>query len=65
MTATPSAAPDLLRPGEVAHLFRVDVKTVWRWHAEGKIPADQIVTTPSGRSLYRGGYIRSLLGGAR
>ena len=64
--ARETAPSDLLNPGEVAALFRVDVKTVWRWRQDGRIPAEQTVTTPGGRYLYRGEYIRSLLnGGAR
>ena len=29
----------LLTPGEVAHLFRVDPKTVTRWAKEGRLPS--------------------------
>ena len=57
------APEELLYPGEVADLFRVDVKTVWRWRETGRIPAEHVVTTPGGRFLYRGAYIRSLLAG--
>ena len=64
MAREPAPAPsDLLRPGEVADLFHVYIRTVGRWRKAGRIPADQIVTTPGGRFRYRGAYIRSLLAG--
>ena len=63
MARQPEPPEELLYPGEVANLFRVDVKTVWRWRHTGRIPAEQTVTTPGGRFLYRGAYIRSLLAG--
>ena len=64
-TAPPDPPEELLYPGEVADLFRVDVKTVWRWRQDGRIPAEQTVTTPGGRYLYRAAYIRSLLNGGQ
>ena len=63
MARQPEPSEELLYPGEVADLFRVDVKTVWRWRETGRIPAEHVVTTPGGRFLYRGAYIRSLLAG--
>lgn len=39
-------APLLLKPAEVAALFRVDVKTVTRWANAGKLAS---VRTPGGR----------------
>jgi excisionase family DNA binding protein len=40
----------LLTPGEVARLFRVDVKTVRGWDASGKLKA---VKTPGGHRRFR------------
>jgi excisionase family DNA binding protein len=39
MIATPSSASNLLTPGEVAQMFRVNPKTVTRWARAGKISA--------------------------
>jgi excisionase family DNA binding protein len=53
--------PDsLMTPAEVAALFRVDVKTVARWAAAGRIPA---VRTPGGHRRYRWRHIEALLMG--
>jgi len=35
--STPNTTPDILTPGEVARLFRVDPKTVTRWANTGKL----------------------------
>ncbi|MER7127946.1 helix-turn-helix domain-containing protein [Streptosporangium saharense] len=40
----------MLTPGEVAHIFGVDPKTVNRWSLTGRIPS---VRTPSGQRRYR------------
>lgn len=40
---------DLLTPGEVAELLRVDVKTVARWAKEGRLAA---IRTPGGHRRY-------------
>ncbi|WP_281196840.1 BldC family transcriptional regulator [Microtetraspora niveoalba] len=45
-----TAADDLMTPGEVAVLFRVDPKTVGRWAAAGLIP---FIRTPGGHRRYR------------
>ncbi len=39
MIATPSPTTNLLTPGEVAQMFRVNPKTVTRWARAGKISA--------------------------
>ena len=44
-------------------MFRVEVSTVNRWARTGRIAAEQVVTTPTGRLRYRAPYIRSLLTG--
>jgi len=47
---------DLLTPGEVAALFRVDPKTVARWAAkgpDGEPPLLTSVRTPGGHHRYR------------
>lgn len=49
---------DLLTPGEVALLFRVDAKTVSRWCAKNKIPS---ITTPGGHHRIAFAYLRPLL----
>ncbi len=56
-----SVAPEdrLLKPAEVAALFRVDPKTVTRWAKQGRLSA---VTTPGGHRRYREVEIRALLG---
>lgn len=46
-TPTPD---DLLTPREVAALFRVDPKSVSRWHRQGRISA---ITTPGGHRRFR------------
>jgi excisionase family DNA binding protein len=49
---------DLLTPGEVAALFRVDAKTVSRWCEVGKIDS---ISTPGGHYRIRFSAIRALL----
>jgi len=41
--------PDLMTPGEVADLFKVDPKTVTRWAATRKLRS---VRTPGGHRRY-------------
>lgn len=52
------AAEDLLTPGEVAHLLRVDPETVLRWKKDGKLSS---VRTPGGHRRYPKGRISELL----
>jgi excisionase family DNA binding protein len=60
-----SAAPgsdrgdELLTPAEVAKLFRVDPKTVTRWHRAGKISA---IRTLGGHRRFYASEVRRLLG---
>lgn len=49
----------LLKPSEVAALFRVDPKTVTRWAKAGKLTA---VRTLGGHRRYRKSEVQSLLG---
>jgi excisionase family DNA binding protein len=49
----------LLKPGEVASLFRVDTKTLRGWANAGKITA---VRTRGGHRRYRESEVRALLG---
>jgi len=49
---------NLLTPGEVAALFRVDPKTVTRWAASGRIRS---IRTPGGHRRFRKSEIRALL----
>lgn len=48
----------LLRPSEVATLFRVDPKTVARWAKAGRLPS---IRTPGGHRRFRESEIRALL----
>lgn len=48
----------LLKPGEVAGLFRVDAKTVLRWAKDGKLSK---VKTPGGHGRYRQSEVAALL----
>jgi excisionase family DNA binding protein len=52
------AANELLTPGEVAVMFRVDPKTVTRWARAGKISA---VRTLGGHRRFRADEIRRIL----
>jgi excisionase family DNA binding protein len=63
MTATMAdtraqVAEQLLTPGEVASLFRVDPKTVTRWATSGRIGS---IRTPGGHRRFRESEVRSLL----
>lgn len=48
----------LLTPGEVASLFRVDPKTVTRWATAGRIGS---IRTPGGHRRFRESEVRALL----
>lgn len=48
----------LMTPAEVAHLFRVDPKTVTRWAAAGRIGS---IRTPGGHRRFRESEVRALL----
>lgn len=48
----------MLTPGEVAAIFRVDVKTVTRWASEGRLRS---VRTPGAHRRYYESDIRALL----
>jgi len=51
-------AEQLLTPGEVAALFRVDPKTVTRWASAGRIGS---IRTPGGHRRFRETEVRALL----
>ncbi|MER7131690.1 BldC family transcriptional regulator [Streptosporangium saharense] len=53
-------AERLLTPGEVAHIFGVDPKTVNRWSLTGRIPS---LKTPGGQRRYRETDVNALLNG--
>ncbi|MGC5012598.1 BldC family transcriptional regulator [Streptosporangium sp. DT93] len=55
-----AAASDLLTPGEVARLFRVDPKTVTRWASAGRIAS---IRTPGGHRRFREADVKALLRG--
>jgi hypothetical protein len=61
---------DVLTPGEVAALFRVDPKTVTRWAHAGRFPQTDPITgepvvirTLGGHHRFRYGTIRRILAG--
>jgi excisionase family DNA binding protein len=54
----PMAGNELLTPGEVADMFRVNPKTVTRWARAGKITA---VRTLGGHRRFRASEIRQFL----
>lgn len=49
----------LLKPGEVAALFRVDVRTVARWAKRGQLGS---VRTPGGHRRFRESEVLALRG---
>ena len=49
---------NLLTPGEVAQMFRVDPKTVTRWAASGRIGS---IRTPGGHRRFRESEVKDLL----
>lgn len=53
----PSGEP-MLRSGEVARLFHVDLTTVGRWALEGRLPS---VRTPGGQYRYPAAQIYEIL----
>jgi excisionase family DNA binding protein len=53
---------DVLTPGEVAKLFRVDPKTVTRWAADGKLPG--AFRTPGGHRRFHRKDIVAFLEGS-
>jgi excisionase family DNA binding protein len=56
--STGSAQENLLTPGEVAILFRVDPKTVTRWAKAGKLTA---IRTLGGHRRYKESEVKKLL----
>lgn len=53
-----AAKPDLMTPGEVAAVFKVDPKTVTRWAKAGKISAFR---TLGGHRRYSAAEVQELL----
>jgi excisionase family DNA binding protein len=51
----------LMKPGEVAALFRVDSKTVTRWAAAGRLPS---IKTPGGQRRFARAVVLALLNGS-
>jgi len=54
------AADNIMTCGEVAELFRVNVKTVARWAKEGKLTS---IRTPGGHRRYLKSEVEALLRG--
>lgn len=54
----PAEPDELLTPAEVAAMFRVNPKTVTRWHRTGKVSA---IRTLGGHRRFRASEIRRLL----
>lgn len=55
---TQNGQEQLLTPGEVAAMFRVDPKTVTRWATAGRIGS---IRTPGGHRRFRESEVRTLL----
>lgn len=51
----------LLTPGEVAALFRVEVKTIHRWEKMGYL--GRVIRTPSGHRRFYEVDVRAVLAG--
>ena len=58
MDRVAEAADRLLKPGEVAAIFRVDPKTVTRWAHDGLINR---IKTPGGHGRFNESDVRGLL----
>ena len=58
LAASTSGGDELLTPSEVAAMFRVNPKTVTRWHRTGKVSA---IRTLGGHRRFRASEIRRLL----
>lgn len=54
----PALMECLLKPGEVARLFRVKVRTVNKWARAGKLPSRR---TPGGQRRFRPSDVEALL----
>lgn len=50
--------PELMRPREVAEIFRVEPNTVSRWAREGRLPC---VKTPAGHCRFPRAAVMALL----
>jgi excisionase family DNA binding protein len=59
-TRRPGEVEELMTPGEVAEVFRVDPKTVTRWAKSGKLTS---IRTLGGHRRYRADEVASLLAG--
>lgn len=55
----PTTPRELLTPGEVAQMFRVDVKSVTRWAQAGKVTS---IRTVGGHRRYDAAQVAELLG---
>jgi DNA-binding transcriptional MerR regulator len=51
----------LLKPGEVAELFRVDPKTVTRWANAGLFPEGSILRTLGGQRRFKAAAVQEML----
>lgn len=55
---SPTAEPEApMTPSEVAHLFRVDTKTVSRWAKQGRLSSFR---TPGGHRRFPAGEVHAL-----
>jgi len=62
LPVTDSDDSDLMTPGEVAQLFRVDPKTVTRWAQNGRLTS---VRTLGGHRRYSRREVNALLWGSK
>ncbi len=53
--------PELLTPGEVCALWRINPKTLWKWDAAGKLTS---IRTPGGTRRYSRAEVMALLNGS-
>lgn len=63
MKRGPVEHDELLTPGDVARMFRVDIKTVARWDKAGKFPPGSVIRTVGGVRRFRADVVRELLAG--
>jgi hypothetical protein len=55
-----SRMPELMTPGEVGRMFRVDPKTVTRWAKAGRVPKEHWIRTVGGHLRLRKGFVQHM-----
>ena len=59
--ATTVAPDDLLMPGELARILRVDRRTISRWDSKGKFAQGEVIRTAGGHRRIRGSALLAML----